>query len=136
MKSYDYKNYTYLRIPKEEFERLIKDYPFLKEYKIDYDDKQLSKRVAAKQVAKNKKITSVVKIYKVLKNYYFNSLFKGEKDITITDLSKIAGLSYMTTWRYWKELELDKWIERFKREGKDALFDFEIFLQSKYDLFL
>ena len=134
MKSYDYKNYTYLRIPKEEFERLVKDYPFLNEYKIDYDDKQLSKRVAAKQVAKNRKITSVAKIYKVLKNYYFNNLFKGEKDITITDLSKIAGLAYMTTWRYWKELELDKWIERFKREGKDALFDFEIFLQNKYDL--
>ena len=135
----DHKNFIFIKIPKQIWEEKINNkegltFEELKEYRREYEYKNIEKKYAARKVAANRKKENIKKICRTLKNYYFNNLFYSQEDITRKQLSKLTSISYRRIIDLWKELELDKWIERFKREGKDALFDFEIFLQNKYDL--
>ena len=132
MKSYDYRNYIYLRIPKDEYKKFEEE---LKPYRIDYKYANSSKAISARGVAKNRKRKNIEKIYKTIKNYYFNNLFTQET-LTKADIAKITGLSYKTIYNLGKQLNLDSFLKRLQKGDKDALLDLELLLQREYNISL
>ncbi len=126
----DYKDYIYIRIPKNEYEAIIqgrkkvtkKD---IEDWRFDYELKQSTKTKGAKRAAKTKEYRAVRKMFKALESYYNSLLFEGEH-ITPYKLAKLAGVSYPTAKKFWNKYNLDTWKENFKYKKQEALNDFKL----------
>ncbi len=118
-----YKDYVYLKISKEEFEKHLKEYKKDKSYKIsfydilkgrvEYENEMLNKKDKALEAARIKKAVANIKIYKTLERF-LNSLFK--RDINISLLAKEAKVHYNTAKKFWIEKNLDIWLEKIKKD--------------------
>ena len=128
-KKYDYKNYVYLRIPKEEYEDIIKNqkqvsYIDLEYWHKTYKLKNIHKTIKAEWANIQKKKKVLEKIYTALEMWY-NGLFKDDtKDLTSYQLAKLAGVNYLTARKYWEE---EKWKEKFKQNASKALKDLKTY---------
>ena len=126
----DYKDYIYIRIPKDEYKAIIEEKrkvsaDDIETWRFNYEIKQSTKTKGARKAAKTKEYRTVSKIYKALENYYTNLLFDGEH-ITIYKLAKLAKVSYPTAKKFWYQYNLDKWLENFKHKKQEALKDFKL----------
>jgi hypothetical protein len=118
-----YKDFVYLKMPKEEWYKHLKKYKEDKYYKIgfcellkgriEYENEMLKKKDKALEAAKIKSAIANIKIYKALERL-INSLFK--KDINISVLAKEAGVSYNTAKKFWGKKEFDKWLKKFEKK--------------------
>jgi len=127
----DYKDYVYLRIPKDEFEKIIAGKKKItqedvKSWRFDYELKQSEKRAYAKRANKIKKARTIQKIYKALE-YYYLGLFKDEKkELTAYKLSKLAKINYRTAKKFFEEHNLQEWLPQFEKEPQNSLKEFKI----------
>jgi len=118
-----YKDFIYLKLPKEEFEKHLKEYKKDKSYKIpfydvlkgrvEYENEMLDKKDRALEAARIKSAIANIKIYKTLERLV-NSLFK--RDINISLLAKEAKVHYNTAKNFWREKDLDKWLEKIEKK--------------------
>ncbi len=126
----DHKDYIYIRIPKEEYEKIMQNNKRvtkkdLEAWRYDYELKQSTKIKGAKKASRIKKYRAVSKMYKALEDYY-NSLLYDEKHITPYKLAKLAKVSYPTAKKFWEQYNLDRWKENFKYKKQEALNDFKL----------
>ena len=134
MKKQDYKDYIYLRIPKEEYKRIIEEKrkittKEIEEWRFNYELKQSKKNT--KRANEIKKYRTAKKIYEALENYYLNLFTSEEENLTIYKLAKLAGVSYPTAKKFWQTHNLSSWIQNFKYKKQEALNDFKIIELTK-----
>ena len=133
-KKQDYKDYIYLRIPKEEYKKIIEKKrkittKEIEEWRFNYELKQSKKNT--KRANEIKKYRTAKKIYEALENYYLN-LFTSEKEnLTIYKLAKLAKVSYPTAKKFWQTHNLSYWIQNFKYKKQEALNNFKIIELTK-----
>jgi len=130
-KKEDYKDYVYLRIPKDEYKKIIDGQKKitsqkLKEWRYDYELKQSSKTQSAKKAHKIKKARTIQKIYKALENYYLGLFQDEKKELTPYKLSKLAKVNFRTAKKFWEEHKLSEWVEKFKLNPQQYLKEFKI----------
>jgi len=119
----DYKDYIYIRIPKEDYEYIIKNkkqvsYVDLEDWHKNYKFKNIRKKISAEWANIQKKKKVLEKIYNAL-DIYYNGLFKEDtKALTSYRLAKLAGVNYLTARKYWEE---EGWKENFKKDYRKAL---------------
>ena len=129
-KKEDYKDYVYVRIPKEEYEAIMQDKRKITKNDLDvwrfnYEIKQIDKRVYAKRANRIKVAKTIQKLYKTLENYYL-SLFKEEnKKLTAYQLSKLAKVNYRTAKKFFEKHKLDEWIDKFEANPVEELKNFK-----------
>ena len=126
----DYKDYIYIRIPKNEYEAIMKgkkrvSVDDIEEWRFNYELKQSTKIKGAKRAAKTKEYRAISKMFKALENYYNSLLFDGEH-ITPYKLAKLSRVSYPTAKKFWNKYNLDTWKENFKYKKQEALNDFKL----------
>jgi len=126
----DYKKYVYVRIPIEDYEKIIKgeikpNKSNLEAWRFNYEIKQSDKAVYAKRASKIKHRKTIQKLYKALEQYYAG-LFKEEKELNPNKLSKLAKVNYKTASKFWKEHNLNSWIKKFKSNPVEELKNFKI----------
>ncbi|MEO1923352.1 MAG: hypothetical protein ABGX25_02390 [Nautiliaceae bacterium] len=130
MKKESYKDFVYLKIPKDEWEQIEKtalkkgkhikqlSYDDLIRYKFAYELGIESKQISASEAHRRKKAKKDMQIYKTLENY-FTGLFKSELEhINPYKLSKLAKVNYRTAKRFWEEYNLDYWIPKFEKNSE------------------
>ena len=133
----DYKDFVYIRIPKEEYEAIIQGKrkvtaDDIEEWRFNYEVKQVDKKVKAKRASKIKQSRTIQKIYKALENYYLG-LFKEEaKNLTPYRLAKLAKVNYMTARKFFETHKLEEWIRRFESNPTQELRNFKIEELSEY----
>jgi len=135
-KESDYKDFIYLRIPKEKWqewkEKELKgktssiSFGKLKAYRIDYEWKMKKKKQSANEATRIKKARADMKIYKALERLY-SSLLKTDNEITPYKLAKEAGVSYPKAKKFWNEHNLDIWIKSFEEDSIEALKKFKFY---------
>jgi len=138
MKKESYKDFVYLKIPKDEWEKIEKfalekgkhakqlSYDDLIRYKFAYELGIESKQISASEATRRKKAKKDIQIYQALENY-FTGLFRSEFErINPYKLSKIAKINYRTAKRFWEEYNLDKWIIEFEKSPNEALKRFKV----------
>jgi len=128
-----YKDYIYLRIPKEKWEKIIEgeflpSKEDLKAYRFNYELNQLERRANAKRANKIKRKKTLLKIIEALE-YYYGGLFKEEKKLTPYKLSQIAKVDFRTAKKFWERYEFDEWIEEFIK-NPERIKDFKNYLLS------
>lgn len=116
------KNYIYLRIKKDEWEKLIQEECIpsilLKKWREEYKIKNINRRSSAEWANKIKQKTVLEKIAKVL-DTYVNGLFTEDpKNLTTYKLAKIAGINYLTAKKYWEKEGLK---EKFLKDPAKTL---------------
>ena len=130
-KKEDYKEFVYIRIPKDEYDKIMAEEikvtkHDIKGWRFDYEVKQSEKASYARRANKIKKARIVQKIYKSLEDYYL-SLFKDEKkELTAYKLSKLAKVNYRTAKKFFEEHKLDSWIKKFEENPSEELKKFKI----------
>ncbi len=132
----DYKNYIYVRIPKEEYEEIMQGKRKvtkndLEVWRFHYEIKQIDKIAYAKRANRIKVAKTMKKIYKALENYYLG-LFKNEKKLTPYQLAKLSKVNYLTARKFWERHNLDEWINRFEKNPLDELKRFKIEQLSEF----
>jgi len=115
-KTYDYKKYVYLKIPKERYEEIIKNKHTVtssevEEWRYIYKDKLFEKKAGANTANKVKQKRILEKILKTLKDIKYNLLLKEEdkKDLSAYKLAKLANINYLTAKKYWTEELKERW---------------------------
>ena len=127
----DYKGYIYIRIPKVEYEAIMKgkrkvSADDIEEWRFNYEVKQVDKKVKAKRASKIKQSRTIQKIYKALENYYLG-LFKEEvKELTPYQLAKLAKVNYVTARKFFETHNLNDWIKKFEDNPTQELRNFKI----------
>jgi len=134
MKKQDYKDYIYLRIPKEEYEAIFQGKKKvtknnIEEWRFNYELKQSKKNT--KRANEIKKYKTAKKIYEALENYYLNLFTSEEENLTIYKLAKLARVSYQTAKKFWQTHNLSSWEQNFKYKKQEALHDFKIIELTK-----
>ena len=129
-KKEDYKKYVYVRIPIEEYEEIIQGKKKitkgdLEAWRFSYDLKQSEKQAYARRAARIKQKKTILKILRILENYYLG-LFKEEKKLNPSRLAKLAKVNYKTASKFWKEHNLQEWISKFEENPQEALKEFKI----------
>ena len=132
----DYKNYVYVRIPKEEYQAIMEgkrkiSKNDLEVWRFEYEIKQVDKVVSAKRANKKKVARTIQKIYKTLEDYYAG-LFKEEKELTPYRLAKLSKVHYTTARKFWDKHNLNEWIKKFKENPIQELRNFKIEELSEY----
>ena len=129
------KKYIYLRIDKKQWElweeRIKKDgeclipFELLKAYRNIYLEKEEKRRENAKEANLYKRARADMKIFNTLETIT-NSLFRENslKDLTISKLAKLSKVHYKTAERFWREYELDKWLDVIEKD-RNKLKDFK-----------
>jgi len=138
MKKETYKDFVYLKIPKDEYEKLLAigaekgtkkkviSIDDLTRWKIIYRLGIENKENSALEARRRKKAKKDIQIYQVLENY-FTGLFKSELEhINAYKLSKLAKVNYRTVKRFWEDYNLDYWLKEFEKRGNEALKEFKI----------
>ena len=138
MKKENYKDFVYLKISKDEYERLLSlgaergtktkliSIDDLTRWEISYRLDIENKQNSAKEAHRRKKAKKDIQIYKTLKNYY-TGLFKNEIErLNAYKLTKIAKVNYRTAKRFWEEYKLNYWVREFEKRGSEALKEFKI----------
>ena len=145
----DYKNYVYLKIPKNLWKKLKEQYKKNKDLKVDfeillkgrveYSNKQINKKEKALNSAKIKKANADIKIAYYLQeelNNIFSDIVKIN-ELTPAKLAKNSGVSYKTAKRFWIEYSFDKWKDaiannksNFKKFLKEELAESIVFANS------
>ena len=138
MKKETYKDFVYLKIPKDEYEKLLAigaekgtkkkiiSVEDLTRWEITYRLGIENKEISALEARRRKKAKKDIQIYQALENY-LTGLFKSELEhINIYKLSKLAKVNYRTAKRFWKEYNMNHWIKEFKKRGSEALREFKI----------
>ena len=133
----DYKNYVYVRIPKDEYQaimegkrKITKD--DLEIWRFNYETKQLDKKAKAKRANDIKVARTVQKMYKALEDYHLG-LFKEEATkLTPYKLAKLANVNYLTAKKFWERHNLDKWLDKFAKNPSEELRNFKVDELSKY----
>ena len=138
MKKETYKDFVYLKIPKDEYEKLlaIGSEKGTKKKVISIDDLTRweiiyrlgieNKEISALEARRRKKAKKDIQIYQTLEKF-LTGLFKSELEhINIYKLSKLAKVNYRTAKRFWEDYNLDYWIKEFEKRGSEALKEFKI----------
>ena len=138
MKKESYKDFVYLKIPKEKFEEFLQiardkgkktkilSVDDLLEFKYLYERDIEHKQISASEAHRRKKAKKDIQIYTNLENY-FTGLFRSEFErINPYKLSKLAKVNYRTAKRFWEEYNLDKWITEFEKDPQNSLKEFKI----------
>ena len=138
MKKETYKDFVYLKISKDEYEKLLSlgakkgtktkliTIDDLTRWEISYRLDIENKQNSAIEAHRRKKAKKDMQIYKILENYY-TGLFKRELEhINAYKLSKLAKVNFRTAKRFWEEYNLDYWVKEFEKRGSDALREFKI----------
>ena len=138
MKKENYKDFVYLKMPKDEYEKLLEigakkgaktkviSIDDLTRWEINYRLDIENKQNSAIEAHKRKKAKKDIQIYQMLENYY-TGLFKSELEhINAYKLSKLAKVNFRTAKRFWEEYNLDYWVKEFERKGSEALREFKI----------
>jgi len=138
-KKEDYKEFVYIRIPKDEYDKIMAEEikvtkHDIKGWRFDYEVKQSEKASYARRANKIKKARIVQKIYKSLEDYYLG-LFKDEKkELTAYKLSKLAKVNYRTAKKFFEEHNLQEWLPQFEKDPQKALKEFKIHELSQHFL--
>jgi len=130
MKKESYKDFIYLKIPKDEWEKIEKtalekgkhikqlSYENLLEYKFAYELWIENKQISASEASRRKKSKKDIQIYQTLESF-FTGLFKSELEhINPYKLSKLAKVNYKTAKRFWNEYNLNYWIPKIEKDSK------------------
>jgi hypothetical protein len=130
MKKESYKDFIYLKIPKDEWEKIEKtalekgkhikqlSYENLLEYKFTYELGIENKQISALEASRRKKAKKDIQIYQTLESF-FTELFKSELEhINPYKLSKLAKVNYKTAKRFWNEYNLNYWIPKIEKDSK------------------
>ena len=138
MKKETYKDFVYIKIPKDEYEKLLKlgakkgtktkviSIDDLTRWEINYRLDIENKQNSAIEAHRRKKAKKDIQIYQTLENY-FTGLFKSELEhINAYKLSKLAKINYRTAKRFWDDYNLDYWIKEFEKRGSKTLKEFKI----------
>jgi hypothetical protein len=138
MKKETYKDFVFLKIPKDVWREIEKiaiekgkytkqlSYNDLIDYKFLYERDIEHKQISALEAHRQKKARKDIQIYQALEKF-FTGLFKSELEhITPYKLSKLAKVNYRTAKRFWNEYNLDYWIKEFESKGSKALNEFKI----------
>jgi len=138
MKKESYKDFVYLKIPKEKFEEFLQiardkgkktkilSVDDLLEFKYLYERDIEHKQISASEAHRRKKAKKDIQIYQALEKW-LTGLFKSEFErINPYKLSRLAKVNYRTAKRFWEEYNLDKWIIEFEKSPGEALKRFKI----------
>ena len=138
MKKENYKDFVYLKISKDEYEKLLSlgaekgtktkliSIDDLTRWEISYRLDIENKQNSAIEAHRRKKAKKDIQIYKTLENYY-TGLFKNELErLNAYKLSKLAKINYRTAKRFWEDYNLNYWVKEFERRGSEALKEFKI----------
>ena len=138
MKKETYKDFVYLKISKDEYEKLISlgakkgtktkliSIDDLTRWEISYRLDIENKQNSAIEAHRRKKAKKDIQIYQMLENYY-TGLFKSELErLNAYKLSKLAKVNFRTAKRFWEEYKLDYWVREFEKRGSEALKEFKI----------
>ena len=136
-KKEDYKDYVYVRIPKEEYEAIIQgkrkvNKSDLEEWRFNYEIKQIDKIAYAKRANKIKVAKTIQKLYKALENYYLSLFKEDNKKLTAYQLSKLAKVNYRTAKKFWERHKLDEWGKKIEINPVEELKRFKIEELSEY----
>jgi len=138
MKKETYKDFVYLKISKDEYEKLLSlgakkgtktkliSIDDLTRWEISYRLDIENKQNSAIEAHRRKKAKKDIQIYQTLENYY-TGLFKNELErLNAYKLSKLAKINFRTAKRFWEDYNLDYWIKEFEKRGSEALREFKI----------
>ena len=138
MKKENYKDFVYLKISKDEYEKLLKvgaekgtktkviSIDDLTRWEISYRLDIENKQNSAIEAHRRKKAKKDLQIYQMLENYY-TGLFKKELErLNAYKLSKLAKVNFRTARRFWEDYNLNYWVKEFERRGSEALKEFKI----------
>ena len=138
MKKESYKDFVYLKIPKNEYEKLLSlgaekgtktkvlSIDDLTRYELAYRMDIENKQNSAIEAHRRKKAKKDMQIYQTLENF-FTGLFKSELErLNAYKLSKLAKVNFRTAKRFWEDYNLDYWVKEFERRGNEALKEFKI----------
>lgn len=122
----NYKDYVYLKIPKETFEKIIEEKKEVPWYELEFWKREYERNVFKKKLGANiansvKRKKTLKKIYEALDNYY-RGLFKEKEDLTSYKLAKLAGVNYLTAKKYW---EKEGWKYKFLQDPRGSLIEFK-----------
>jgi hypothetical protein len=137
IKKEDYKDYVYIRIPKSEYNKIIKGEKKvtkndLEAWRFGYELKQSEKIAYAKRANKIKQARVVQKIFKTLEDYYTGLFTEKTQELTPYKLSKLANVNYRTAKSFWEKHNLGIWIKEFRSKKGEALKEFKIKELSDY----
>ena len=138
MKKENYKDFVYLKISKDEYEKLLSlgaekgtktkliSIDDLTRWEISYRLDIENKQNSAIEAHRRKKAKKDIQIYQTLENF-FTGLFKSELEhINAYKLSKLAKVNFRTAKRFWEDYNLDYWVKEFEKRGSKALKEFKI----------
>ena len=138
MKKESYKDFVYLKIPKDEYEKLLAigaekgtkkkliSIDDLTRWEIIYRLGIENKEISASEARRRKKAKKDIQIYQTLEKF-LTGLFKSELEhINAYKLSKLAKVNYRTAKRFWEDYNLDYWLKEFEKRGSEALKEFKI----------
>ena len=138
MKKENYKDFVYLKISKDEYEKLLSlgakkgtktkliSIDDLTRWEISYRLDIENKQNSAIEAHRRKKAKKDIQIYQTLENYY-TGLFKNELErLNAYKLSKLAKVNFRTARRFWEDYNLDYWVKEFEKKGSEALKEFKI----------
>ena len=138
MKKETYKDFVYLKIPKDEYEKLLAlgaekgtkkkviSIDDLTRWEIIYRLGIENKEISALEARRRKKAKKDIQIYQTLEKF-LTGLFKSELEhINAYKLSKLAKVNYRTAKRFWEDYNLDYWLKEFEKRGSEALKEFKI----------
>ena len=130
-KTYDYKKYVYLKVPKARYEEIVKNKETvtsseIEEWRYLYKDKLFEKKAGANTANKVKQKRILEKILRTLNNIKYNLLLNEEdkKDLSAYKLAKLANINYLTAKKYWTE-ELK---ERWGKNPDDAILELKLMM--------
>jgi len=126
---------VYVRIPVEEYQEIIQGKKKitkgdLEAWRFSYEIKQSDKIAYARRAARIKQKKTILKLLKALEDYY-TGLFKEEKELNPSRLAKLAKVNYKTANKFWKEHNLQEWINKFEKNPANALKEFKILKLSE-----
>jgi len=126
-KTYDYKRFVYLKVPKERYEEIIKNrekvtYNEIEDWMRNYKSVMYDKKAAAYKANIEKQKRTLDAIINTLMRIKMDLFATDKKNLTAYKLAKLAKVNYLTAKKYFTEEIKKEW----ERDPEEAILSLKI----------